>query len=225
MLHEILLSLSGHPSPLLRTDYSAQDASLAGINPSERQLLSSAAHLSDVHVKLITSTAQITDAHPSTICRAVAAGIKSIPLAAFQRKVLDVEASILQENPEYVGAYNNVPLTAIIGEFRPWIRRMEWLWEVVQFMQKKDENDDLCHGATIINRLRDELQSGYQDIVETATSLVAVAETAWLKQVSAWILYGKVPSFGGQDFFIQTSDGAAQVSLIPCPSSPSLYAT
>ncbi|KAM0222275.1 hypothetical protein ACHAPQ_008613 [Fusarium lateritium] len=202
MLHEILLSLSGHPSPLLRTD-ATQPHALSGVSPAEQQLLASAAHLSDVHIKLISYTAQVANSHPSTICRAVATAIDSIHLSAFQRKVLDVEASILQDDPELVGAYNIVPLTAVMGEFKDWTRRMDWLWEMVQFMLAKDKKGGECHGAQLMDRLRLELQSGYRDVQDTAMSLVTVAETAWLKQVSAWILYGRLPSFGSEDFFVQ----------------------
>ncbi|KAH7143831.1 gamma-tubulin complex component protein [Dactylonectria macrodidyma] len=205
MLHEILLSLSGHPSPLLRTDAPELHA-LAAVSPAERQLLASTAHLSSVHVKLISYTAQIANSHPSTICRAAATAIDSIHLAAFQRKVLEVEDTILQDDPELVGAYNIVPLTAVVGEFQEWTRRMEWLWEMVQFMLVKNKEGDVCHGARLMDRLRTELQSGYQDVVETAMSLVTIAETAWLKQVSAWILYGRLPNFGSEDFFVQRAE-------------------
>ncbi|CAM1503084.1 Fc.00g078600.m01.CDS01 [Cosmosporella sp. VM-42] len=204
MLHEILLSLSGHPSPLLRTDV-AETHALSGITPSERQLLASAAHLSDVHIKLISYTAQIANSHPSTICRAVATAIDSIHLSAFQRKVLEVEESILKDDPELVGAYNIVPLTAVVGEFSEWTRRMEWLWEMVQVMLARKEGA-ICHGSQLMDQLRAELQSGYRDVEAAAMSLVSVAETAWLKQVSAWILYGRLPSFGGGDFFVQKAE-------------------
>ena len=206
MLHEILLSLSGHPSPLLRPDAPSTSA-FSGITPPERQLLASAAHLSDVHVKLIASTAQIADAHPSAICRAVAAAVDSVHLAAFQRKVLEVEEGILRDDPELVGAYNIVPLTAVMGEFQQWTRRMDWLWQLVQFMMARRGDGGMCRAAEVMDRLRRELQSGYRDIEEAAMSLVAVAETAWLKQVSAWILYGRLPTFGGDDFFVQKSTG------------------
>ncbi|KAF4979755.1 hypothetical protein FZEAL_4112 [Fusarium zealandicum] len=224
MLHEILLSLSGHPSPLLRTNAS-QSHDLSGVSPAERQLLASAAHLSDVHIKLISYTAQIANSHPSTICRAVATAIDSIHLSAFQRKVLEVEASILQDDPDLVGAYNIVPLTAVVGEFKDWTRRMEWLWEMVQFMLAKDKRGDVCHGAQLMNRLRLELQSGYRDVQETAMSLVTVAETAWLKQVSAWILYGRLPSFGSDDFFVQKIEESdeeykSRPSLLPAFVTP-----
>lgn len=212
MLHEILLSLSGHPSPLLRTD-ATQPHALSGVSPAERQLLSSAAHLSDVHIKLISYTAQVANSHQSTICRAVATAIDSIHLSAFQRKVLDVEASILQDDPELVGAYNIVPLTAVMGEFKDWTRRMDWLWEMVQFMLAKDKKGGECRGAQLMDRLRLELQSGYRDVQDTAMSLVTVAETAWLKQVSAWILYGRLPSFGSEDFFVQKVEQSIEVGF------------
>ncbi|KAF7555751.1 hypothetical protein G7Z17_g1880 [Cylindrodendrum hubeiense] len=224
MLHEILLSLSGHPSPLLRID-APEPHALAAISPPERQLLASTAQLSSVHVKLISYTAQIADSHPSTICRAVATSIDSIHLAAFQRKVLEVEESILRDDPELVGAYNIVPLTAVVGEFKEWTRRMEWLWEMVQFMLMKNKRGEVCHGAQLMDRLRVELQSGYQDVVATAMSLVTVAETAWLKQVSAWILYGRLPSFGSEDFFVQKAEDSDEEyisysSLLPSFATP-----
>ncbi|KAI2469918.1 Spc97/Spc98 family protein [Annulohypoxylon bovei var. microspora] len=204
MLHEILLSLSGHPSPLLRNNYTDPKAQSI-ISPPERELLKTAGHLSDLHCKLISYTAQISASHPSIICRAVSTAINSLYLNAFQRKVLEVEDSILRKDASLVGAYNIVPLTAVIGEFSGWTRRMEWLWDLIQFIDKQNEGSP-CRAAQLINRLRAELQTGYADIGETALSLGRVAETAWLKQVSAWVLYGKIPAFGDVDFFIQKNE-------------------
>lgn len=234
MLHEILLSLSGHPSPLLRTAQAARaheghappaqgsSSSSSGstlhlLSPPERELLAGIAHLSDLHVKLRSFGAQIAAAHPSTICRAVATAVANIHLAAFQRKVLAVEEGILKKDAGLVGAYNIVPLTAVVGEFDEWTRRMEWLWDITEFMLKRERADEggevFCTGAAIINRLCGELQTGYLDIEETARSLVRVAETAWVKQVSAWILYGRLPGFGADDFCVQRSIDADEVSV------------
>ncbi|KAM0323455.1 hypothetical protein ACHAQA_008734 [Verticillium albo-atrum] len=212
MLHEILLSLSGHPSPLLRTD-NAQSNALAAISPPERELLATAAHLSDLNIKLLSHSAQISADHPSTICRAVATAIESVHLAAFQRKVLEVEETVLRNDPSLVGAYNIVPLTAVIGEFSGWTRRLEWLREIVQFILGKHKGGKCC-GAQLIDRLRTELQSGYMDIEQTALTLVKVAETAWLKQVSAWILYGRLPSYGEGDFFVRLAEDGDQDFVI-----------
>lgn len=212
MLHEILLSLAGHPSPLLR---SAADPSLSTssgaasiITPPERQLLAQAAYLSDLNIKLITSTAQASSSHPSPVCRAVASAVSSIHLNAFQDKILQVEEGILQKDPEYVGAYNIVPLTAVMGEFAPWRRRLEWLWNAMRYMMREEKGRPPCSAAQIIDWLRGELRSGYRDVEDAALSLVAAAETAWLKQVSAWILYGRLPNFGGDDFFVRKVAGA-----------------
>ncbi|KAL5325675.1 hypothetical protein ACEPPN_006804 [Leptodophora sp. 'Broadleaf-Isolate-01'] len=202
MLHEILLSLSGHPSPLLTADHSSSSSILS---PPEKALLSSIAHLSNLHCKLLAHTATIATSHPSSICQAVATAIKSTHLAKFQLKVLEVEDGILRKDAGTVGAYNIVPLTAIVGEFSGWTRRMEWFLEVVEFMMRGN-----CSGAMVIDRLCAAMQTGYVDVEEAALSLVRVSETAWLKQVSAWVLYGRLPSFGREDFFVQMVHGDVQ---------------
>ncbi|OWP00416.1 Spc97/Spc98 family protein [Marssonina coronariae] len=206
MLHEILLSLSGHPSPLLTADHSSPNSILS---PSEKALLSSIAHLSNLHCKLLAHTAAIAISHPSSICQAVATAIKYTHLANFQRKILEVEDAILQKDAGIVGAYNLVPLTSIVGEFSEWTRRMEWFLEVVEFMIRGHAGGS-CTGAMSINRLCEAMKTGYADVEEAALSLVRVAETAWLKQISAWVLYGRLPSFGRDDFFVQMVHGDAQ---------------
>ncbi|KAI1386297.1 Spc97/Spc98 family protein [Hypoxylon trugodes] len=208
MLHEILLSLSGHPSPLLRNDHTDSRAQSI-LSPSERELLKTAGNLSDLHCKLISYTAHISATHPSVICRAVSTSINSLHLSAFQRKVLEVEDNVLRKDPSIVCAYNIVPLTAVIGQFSGWTRRMEWLWDLVQFILK-EKGSSPCQAAQLVNRLRDGLQTGYADIEETAQSLVKVSEAAWLKQVSAWVLYGRIPAMGGKDFFIRKDEDDEQ---------------
>lgn len=74
MLHEILLSLSGHPSPLASCGSLGPEA-LAALAPPERQLLASVAHLSRVHRHLIALAARLASSHPSAVCRAVASVI------------------------------------------------------------------------------------------------------------------------------------------------------
>ncbi|KAI1182619.1 Spc97/Spc98 family protein [Nemania serpens] len=207
MLHEILLSLSGHPSPLLRNDHS-DPAAESLISPPERQLLDTAAHLSDLHCGLRDETSYISSYHPSVICRAVSTAIVTIHLATFQRKIIEVEDSILRKDAALVGAYNIVPLTAVLGQFSGWTRRLEWLRELVDFMTADKGREDRlpCQGAKLIDRLRSELQTGYADISDTAQSLLRVAETSWLKQISAWVLYGRRPTVGGYDFFIREDE-------------------
>ncbi|SPQ25261.1 2a519e2a-7f5f-4ab3-a31d-784db9d70827 [Thermothielavioides terrestris] len=210
MLQEILLSLSGHPSPLLRSAASSpsphdDNPISATISPPERALLQSLARLSDLHVSLQAAAAHLAASHPSVICRAVAAAIDARHLAAFRRKVLDVEATVLRRDAALVGAYNVVPLTAVVAEFDGWGRRLEWLAGVVRAMGDGKSNGPRggwCTGAAMVDFLRAELRTGYSDVEEAARSLGAVAEAAWVKQVSAWVLYGRVPEFGQGDFFV-----------------------
>jgi len=227
MLHEILLSLSGHWSPLLGNDHS-DPAAASLISPPERQLLATAAHLSDLHRGLRDKTNGISNTHPSAVCRAVSTAIVAVHLAAFQRKVLEVEDSILRKDAALVGAYNIVPLTAVMSRFSEWTGRLEWLWELVEFMTADGGRQDRapCQAAQLIDRLQSELQTGYADIAETAQSLLQVAETSWLRQVSSWVLYGRIPTFGSYDFFIRKEEGDGEVytlhdDLLPSFVKPS----
>ncbi|KAK6835420.1 Spc97 / Spc98 family protein [Aspergillus parasiticus SU-1] len=219
MLHEILLSLSGQPSPLFEAhaqeDTVSEDA-FPLLSPPEKALLASLARLSRLHAKLRAHTALVSSSHPSVICRAASTAISTQHLGNFQRKVLEVEKSILVEDSGYVGGYGIVPLSTIVGEFSPWTRRLEWLWEVAQFIlpNHKKANNQSCTGAALIDYLRAESQTGYIDIGEMALHLISAAETAWMRQLSTWLLYGNLPVLGKDDFFIQ-EDSIAESNRTP----------
>jgi hypothetical protein len=113
-----------------------------------------------------------------------------------------------------VGAYNIVPLTQIVGEFQPWVRRMEWFLEVVELMMRgmgKGRAEERCTGAKVIDWLCEAMRTGYVDIEIVAGELTRVAEMAWVKCVAGWVLYGRLPSFGREDFFVQMVEGDVQV--------------
>ncbi|KAF1846779.1 uncharacterized protein K460DRAFT_367526 [Cucurbitaria berberidis CBS 394.84] len=216
MLHEILLSLSGHPSALFDASPSSPHVTSTAsrlLSPPEAELLSSVGHLSRLHRRTRDHVARIATSHPSTVCRAVATSIASHHLDQFQRKILDVESRILKQDASTVGAYNIVPLAALVSEFSEWVRVMGWLWDITSFILSPDAptqgeqmNHKAASGAELIDRLRTEAQTGYPDIEEAARDLGKVAETSWLRQLSIWLLYGRLPSFGVSDFFVQLQD-------------------
>ncbi len=250
MLHEILLALhSGIASPLLnpqsRKAGSAETRSGHGLlqsllSPAEQALLQSLAHnLGDRNRDIQDNASAISSSHPSTVCRAVSTAIISTYLANFQRKILEVEQDILREDASIVGAHNIVPLSAIVGAFDGWSRKLEWLWELVQFIQvpargeaqNTRSSQESCTAAELIGHLKESTHTGYPDIEAISLDLVRVAETAWLKQMSAWVLYGRHPVHGAGDFFItrqassrsQTGlqwDYGVQDSLVPCFVTP-----
>ncbi|KAF2427774.1 hypothetical protein EJ08DRAFT_331749 [Tothia fuscella] len=228
MLHEILLSLSGHPSALFPTQSLENGTTSANIDfpllsPPEQALLKSIGQLSRLHRDIRSHASAISAQHPSTICRAVATAITTIHLARFQRKILEVEEGILRKDARSVGAYNIVPLAGVVGEFDEWTRLMEWFWRTVCLIQ--DPNGArTCSGVAIIDRLRQEAQTGYPDVEQAALDLGKVAEAAWLRQLSTWLLYGKLPAFGAEDFFVHKVDDVefeADAKLLPKYVTPS----
>ncbi|KAL4878917.1 gamma-tubulin complex component protein [Aspergillus karnatakaensis] len=213
MLHEILLSLSGQKSSLFNFQAekdAVSEESFPLLSPPEKALLASLARLSRLHAELRTHTALICSSHPSVICRAVSTSIRSQHLGEFQKKILEVEKAILVEDSGYVGGYGIVPLATVVGQFTPWTRRMEWLWEISRYIQpSKEEQTEGCTGAGLIDRLREESQTGYVDIEQIALHLIGAAETAWMRQLSTWLLYGNLPILGKEDFFIQEAGTSA----------------
>lgn len=212
MLHEILLALSGFSSPFLQqvteTPQNEADKTAIGLfSPPEKALLSCLAYLSNLHVRLKEDIKAISASHPSIICKAVSTAISTDHLGRFQKKILEVEKSILSKDAAYVGGYGIVPLSALVGEFAPWTRRFEWLSRTTNFMGQPNgspgEQSFPCTGAGIINFLRAESRTGYQDLEEMAQSLISAAEMVWIRQLSAWLLQGSLPSFGQADFLIQ----------------------
>lgn len=212
MLHELLLALSGHPSSLLYPSADRpEDRKLQDLlSPAETTLLQNLARdLGEKHKNIRERASSISSTHGSIICRAVSTAIISAHLANFQQKILEVERDILEENPSLVGAYNVVPLSGLVGAFDGWDRKLQWLWRLVEFIQpdsanikeKGEVSQRPCTADTILGRLRESTQTGYPDIELIAMHLTKIAEGAWLKQVSAWVLYGRLPLVG-TDFFI-----------------------
>ncbi|KAF4165858.1 hypothetical protein CNMCM6936_007269 [Aspergillus lentulus] len=212
MLHEILLSLSGQPSPLFAfsSEEDVVSENAFPLSPPEKALLTSLAHLSRLHARLREHTSLISSSHPSIICRAVSSAINAHHLGGFQRKILEVEKAILAEDSAYVGGYGIVPLSTIVGEFSPWTRRLDWLWEIARFVLPENRTSSAygCTGSALIDYLRTESQTGYLDLEEIALHLITVAESAWMRQLSTWLLYGNLPVFGKDDFFIQEDNSS-----------------
>lgn len=223
MLHEILLSLSGLPSPIWDELKGTQDVdddndrSLGSYtSPAEKAMLRVLAELVDLHIELREATAQISSSHPSPTCRAVSNRIKTKHLQAFTDKIIQVETLVLQEDAKYVGAYKIVPLSTIVTEFQPWSRPLKWLLKTTQLL-----NSPACSAAMALNYLREEGHTGYTDIKVLTTDLLVAAQQAWMQSLTPWLLYGQLPAFGLDDFMIVKSvsdssmDYALRRKLVP----------
>ncbi|KAI4211606.1 MAG: hypothetical protein LQ351_005647 [Letrouitia transgressa] len=216
MLHELLLALSGHPSPLLDQDDRKLDSVFVQglLSPSEIALLKSlSTDLGGKHKKVRDRATSISTLHDSIVCRAVSVSILSVHLLQYQRKILEIESQILDQDSQYVGAYNIVPLSSIVGAFDGWARKLDWLWKLVLFIQPDDKNGrHQCTASRIIGYLHDAIHTGYPDIEHLSLELTRVAEIAWLKQLSSWVLYGKLPYLSTTDFFVARDDNDHRIS-------------
>ena len=209
MLQEILLSLSGYHSDIWeqvkqeRTDHDGLDSY---VSEPEKAMLEVLANISRLHLEIKETASRIAATHASVICRAVGSAISEHHLASFRKKVLDVESSILRRDAGYVGAYNIVPLSTVVSEFAPWSRRLEWLLHTTRYMDGKDEKGirgTPSTGKQILDFLQEEMHTGYSDVEDMATQLLICAEKVWMRSLASWVLYGKLPFFGADDFFIR----------------------
>ncbi|KAL7269271.1 hypothetical protein RUND412_008072 [Rhizina undulata] len=219
MLHELFLLLSGHPSPILSAD--GLPASFPLVSPSERALLTSLSTLGHLHISLRHACSQITATHPSTISRAVASGVETHHLQSFRAQILNVERSILKRESGMVGGYDIVSLAKVLSGFEGWERTLRYLHELTEAilpgsgtLEKEKRKGKPMTGAMLINRLRSDIHTGYPTLKATSLHLLKIAETAWLREVSTWVLYGRLPSsssFGSNsassDFFITENEG------------------
>lgn len=214
MLHEILLALSGHSSPLLSTSIGEANNAFFStlLSPAEVVLLRVLAEdLGDKHRNTRESATKISNEHPSIICRAVSNAIISVHLAAFQQKILGVERDILKKNSDIVGSCNIVPLSGLVATFDGWKRKLEWLWRLAEFIQcgpvpivsrTSEACQEPCTARLLLDYLREATRTGYPEVKQMSLHLVEIAEKAWLKSISAWILYGRFPTLGASDIFI-----------------------
>lgn len=214
MLHEILLALSGHPSPLLSTSIGKPNNAFFStlLSPAEVVLLRALAEdLGDKHQYTRETATIISSEHSSIVCRAVSNAIISVHLAAFQQKILEVERDILKRNSKIIGACNIVPLSGLVVAFDGWKRKLEWLSRLVEFIQlgpvpivsrSSEVCREPCTASLLLDYLREATRTGYPEVKQISLHLVEIAEKAWLKSISAWILYGRFPTLGAFDIFI-----------------------
>jgi hypothetical protein len=142
------------------------------------------------------------------VCRAVSSSIADHHLNKFLDKIIEVETCILKKDAGYVGAYDIVPLSTIVSEFAPWTRRLEWLSMVAKHLDGSSKGGHAhrqSSAADVLNVLERETRTGYSDVQDMAVALLIVAQRAWMRAASLWILYGKLPTAGSEDFCVKTN--------------------
>ncbi|TGZ80861.1 hypothetical protein EX30DRAFT_307020 [Ascodesmis nigricans] len=219
MLHELFLLLSGNPSSLITLD--GLPANFPLVSPSERAILKTLGTLGHLHISLRNACQSITTSHSSAIARAVASGIETDNLQTFRDRILTVEESVIRKDDTGIVVAYDAPLAKVLNSFDGWDRMLNYLHDLVEFMapgsgtiQRLAKTGNPASGAEIINRLRGDIYTGYPQLEEAALGLLRIAEMAWLRDVSTWVLYGRLPvaaDYGSSrpsaDFFIMEVDG------------------
>lgn len=206
MLHELLLVLSAHESSIFKPWPAAPsapetiilDSTFNDIHPSERVALNDLARLSFLHKSLRQSISKHIQSHQSIVLRAVLSRIQN-KVQEFQGAIERIEKLILTRDDSVVGAFDIVPLarlTTLLGE---WHRVLEWMHKFVLSIKAEST------GAEFLNRLQQNQHTGYPDIAELVGQLIKSGEEAWIRQVSSWVLYGRIPQLGYSDFFVHPS--------------------
>jgi len=121
----------------------------------------------------------------------------------------------LKRQTGIVDGYDIVSLAKVMSGFDGWDRILRYLNDLVEVIAPSKEKDGVwMSGAEIINRLRKDIYTGYPSLEEVSLHLLEIAETAWLREISTWVLYGRLPSsstYGSSsastDFFITEVEG------------------
>jgi hypothetical protein len=151
----------------------------------------------------------------------VANGIETHQLQRFRSRISEVEESILKRDTGTVDGYDIVSLAKLVNAFDGWERILRYLHDLVESISPGSGSLDTLRkegskmsGAGIIDRLRKDIYTGYPTLEEISLHLLKIAETAWLREISTWVLYGRLPSsfaYGSNsastDFFITELDG------------------
>jgi gamma-tubulin complex component 4 len=206
MLHELLLVLSAHessifkpwPPPPAAAETIILDPTFHDIHPSERAALNNLAHLSFLHKTLRHSLSNLVHSHPSIVVRAIVSSVRD-KVHGFQDAVEEIERMILTRDDSVVGAFDIVPLARLSTLLGEWDRVLHYLHKLVSGITAETT------GAKVVDQLHRDQHTGYPDIAAIVVKLIAAGEEAWLRQVSSWILYGRIPQLGYSDFFIHPS--------------------
>ena len=98
-----------------------------------------------------------------------------------------------------------MPLSGIVAQFAGWERRLEWLRGCLEVVG--GEGKELTRsGVVVMDWLRKEVRTGYPEVEVIVLDLLCVAEKAWVRELTGWVLYGRLSraGLGREDFLVQS---------------------
>lgn len=189
MLTEVLLVLAGYPSGVIKPG-SLIDPVLSN---AEKGLLVQVAQFGQVHGNVKTKIDQIrrhSDSrkrYPACV-HAIAAVIEDNIVGELDSQLLKLESDIVQEDSVYVGGNKIVSLSYIVSlTVKAWERRINYSDNLLNYIMSEEST------CAIIERLNEDVTTGYGDLEPVANACLIAAQKAWIRMLSSWIVYGRLP--------------------------------
>lgn len=217
MLHEVLLVLAGHTSPIVSDTPTALSDTL--LHPSETALIANIAQFGRLHYSVKTKVAIVLGSYMdlpspevarfaarfypgpySAACHAVANLVEQKVTGEFNRVLIQLERSILSSdkslaNTSLKASSAAMSLTSIVAQtVHLWLRRFQYADELLGYIMSRRV---FCH--EILTRLANDSDTGFPDVKCLVMACITAVENVWVSLIVSWIFYGKA---GTRDFFI-----------------------
>lgn len=217
MLHEVLIVLAGHESPLVTKTPSNVPLREGLLHKSEQALLAQVAVLGELHRQVATRIKHIHQLYHSTTSNsnsnsqfikgpfppsshAIASTIDNLLLRPFRTTLVELEREILSNNSRYVGGNKIVSLSMIVSEtVGKYERRFRYSESLLNYLV----TNCIRSCFDVLTRLEKDKITGYEDVKQVVNGCISQVHRTWIQQLCCWCLYGRLPRYGvGNDFMV-----------------------
>ncbi|KAI8330102.1 gamma-tubulin complex component protein [Chlamydoabsidia padenii] len=203
MFHEILFVLFGYPGDVFKTpeDNNATFAIVDNfplLHPTERQVLNRLGQLGWMYHQLdlfITNTLQpkATTINVEIYQQALATGLAHI-LSDYRSLLLSLEKRWVTKQDHVMDLPGGmVPLCFVTSALGRWELIIPSLLHLVNKINNQ---------STVLSQVMDQLNTGIPELQGAMVYLVEQLSNVFYRQVTAWMIYGRLPSQPCFDFFI-----------------------
>lgn len=206
---EILLHLANPGTLKTEVSFNKQSS-------KDQELLCSLTSLAHDH-QTIQRVVRKTRRSESILLRAIVCVLER-HVCLLVEHVAFVEEMVLNghEDLMVLGQISLIKLATQFRRFSLVLRHLRALAETIESIDRQRCPHDL---ASLSDRLREALVTGYYDLRAPTLELVVAVDKVYLSQIEEWCLHGSLRSRLASDYFIQLSqDGFYEYSVDHCPA-------
>ncbi|CAO3593706.1 unnamed protein product [Absidia cylindrospora] len=204
MLHELLFVLSGYPGDVFMpmssdtppyTTFGIANNMTGLLHPTERDALNRLGHLGWICHQLDTyiTSSNDTITSSSVYHQAYATCLGNV-LTNYRQVLIDMETRLVTKQ-DHVGS--TVPLSLISSTLSRWALLLPSLHRLTMQVQN-------VAAENVLDLLIAQSKTGIPELHHAITTMVRHLHAVFYRQVTAWIMYGQLPSTDG--FFIETTN-------------------